>query len=434
MTRARHWAILLLAAGLVLALASGLTACGGSADGALPPPESPPAPAATPAPAVAPVEPPATATPTTPPTPPEPEPEPEPEPPPATCTATTLGVDPATHPDLGADCAALLAAKDTLRGTGALSWDAATALTGWDGVTLSGTPQRVTGLDLRTRQLTGTIPAELGNLTNLEGLSLSQNFLSGPIPAALGTLAQLRSLHLYQNRLTGAIPAELANLRQLGALTLAENALEGCVPRPLGRRPSRPRPAGARPLPPAHHDAALRLLRSHGRGRPARPLQRLGADGVVPTYEALRDGTATTPAPAPQRRRRRRPGRSARRSCGPATWSSGTRAPTASCATRSRPAPMRPPPRLRGTDGSRAAAATIPAADHRPVERLDDLRLAAPAGRTSDGPPARPSRKDGPSLTAPAFSLATCPWRWARHLPSRGNVPHWRRPAPPATG
>ncbi|MCY3887008.1 MAG: hypothetical protein OXG19_04805 [Chloroflexi bacterium] len=62
MTRARHWAILLLAAGLVMALAGGLAACGGPADGALPPPESPPSPAATPESAVAPVEPPATAT------------------------------------------------------------------------------------------------------------------------------------------------------------------------------------------------------------------------------------------------------------------------------------------------------------------------------------------------------------------------------------
>ena len=55
MTRARHWATLLLAAGCVLALA----ACGGSGNGALPPPESPPSPAATPEP----IEPPATATP-----------------------------------------------------------------------------------------------------------------------------------------------------------------------------------------------------------------------------------------------------------------------------------------------------------------------------------------------------------------------------------
>ena len=78
MTRARHWTTLLLAAGCVLALASGLAACGGPADGALPPPESPLSPAATPEP----VEPPAPATPVE--TPPPPTTPPEaiiPEPP-----------------------------------------------------------------------------------------------------------------------------------------------------------------------------------------------------------------------------------------------------------------------------------------------------------------------------------------------------------------
>ena len=137
-------------------------------------------------------EPPATSTPATP-----PEPEPEPEPPPATCTATTLGVDPATNSDLEADCAALLAAKDALRGTGALNWDAATALTGWDGVTLSGTPQRVTGLDLRTRQLTGSIPPGLADLP-LTDLFLSENALTGCLPRELTqvTRSDLAQLNL----------------------------------------------------------------------------------------------------------------------------------------------------------------------------------------------------------------------------------------------
>ena len=227
MTRARHWTILLLAAGLVLALASGLAACGGSADGALPPPESPAPPAATPAPAVTPVEPPATVPL---PTPPEPAPEPEPEPPPATCTATTLGVDPVTNTGLGADCAALLAAKDALRGTATLNWDAATALTGWDGVTLSGAPKRVTGLDLRKRKLTGAIPAELGSLTRLRELILGSNQLTGAIPTEWGSLTRLRRLGVDNNQLTGAVPAELGALTRLTHVSLTGNTLTGCLP------------------------------------------------------------------------------------------------------------------------------------------------------------------------------------------------------------
>ena len=56
MNRARHGATLLLAAGLVLALASSLVACGGAADGDPLPTEAPPTPPATPEPPTAPVE------------------------------------------------------------------------------------------------------------------------------------------------------------------------------------------------------------------------------------------------------------------------------------------------------------------------------------------------------------------------------------------
>ena len=39
---------------------------------------------------------------------------------------------------------------------------------------------------MSNNQLTGAIPAELGNLANLESLSLSLNQLTGGIPAELG--------------------------------------------------------------------------------------------------------------------------------------------------------------------------------------------------------------------------------------------------------
>ena len=45
---------------------------------------------------------------------------------------------------------------------------------------------RVTGLDLSSNGLTGSLPAELGNLSELQSLDVSSNGLTGALPAGLG--------------------------------------------------------------------------------------------------------------------------------------------------------------------------------------------------------------------------------------------------------
>ena len=89
-------------------------------------------------------------------------------------------------------------------------------------------------LYLSDNQLTGDIPAELGNLSQLEDLNLQINQLTGSIPAVLGNLSNLRSLYLSDNQLTGDIPAELGNLSQLEDLNLQINQLTGSIPIELG--------------------------------------------------------------------------------------------------------------------------------------------------------------------------------------------------------
>ena len=68
---------------------------------------------------------------------------------------------------------------------------------------------------LHANTLSGSIPAELGNLTNLTNLDLSTNSLSGGIPSELGNLTNLTTLDLYNNPLSGSIPSELGNLTNL---------------------------------------------------------------------------------------------------------------------------------------------------------------------------------------------------------------------------
>ena len=89
-------------------------------------------------------------------------------------------------------------------------------------------------LVLGENELTGPVPTELGNLSNLETLFLSDNALTGPIPTELGNLSNLESLFLYRNALTGPIPTELGSLTTLHYLVLKENELTGPVPTELG--------------------------------------------------------------------------------------------------------------------------------------------------------------------------------------------------------
>ena len=143
----------------------------------------------------------------------------------APCRNGVTVPNPATNSGLVQDCTALLAARDALAGPGRLNWDGAAALSSWTGVTVGGTPQRVTGLRLGAQGLAGPLPAALGRLTHLTALDLRGNALTGPVPEALGTLTRLTELHLAGTRLTGCLPAALAGVRTTDA---AAQGLAAC--------------------------------------------------------------------------------------------------------------------------------------------------------------------------------------------------------------
>ena len=113
------------------------------------------------------------------------------------------------------------------------NWLSEAPLREWHGVATDASG-RVTSLSLSQNQLSGEIPAELGNLTSLTGLDLSHNQLSGEIPAELGGLTSLIGLSLRNNQLSGEIPAELGNLTSLTGLDLSQNRLSGEIPAELG--------------------------------------------------------------------------------------------------------------------------------------------------------------------------------------------------------
>ena len=139
-------------------------------------------------------------------------------------------------PTAATDRAALVALYDTTGGanwTDNTNWRGNSSIGEWYGVTTND-DGRVTELRLQQNNLSGQIPAALGNLSNLEVLLLWDNEITGPVPTWLSGLTSLEVLGLGGNQLMGPIPSELGNLQNLRQMSLRENQLTGLIPSELG--------------------------------------------------------------------------------------------------------------------------------------------------------------------------------------------------------
>ena len=101
--------------------------------------------------------------------------------------------------------------------------------TPWHGITLN-ERGRVVEINLESNNLSGSLPATIGNLSELQVLNLYDNQLMDSLPSSLGNLSRLKVLRLTKNNLTGKIPASLGNLSKLQRLLLTDNNLAGSIP------------------------------------------------------------------------------------------------------------------------------------------------------------------------------------------------------------
>lgn len=153
--------------------------------------------------------------------------------PPVTTSPTTRPVDPLEGcegvtqiPVI--ECNALVALYDATDGPNWENrdgWLADNRPFGWYGVICQSGSVRT--VNLGQNGLTGAIlPAEIGNLRNLERLSSTGGLIS--LPPEIGNLTRLTSLSLAFNELS-ALPVQLGNLTNLESLAVSFNNLEGDI-------------------------------------------------------------------------------------------------------------------------------------------------------------------------------------------------------------
>ena len=147
----------------------------------------------------------------------------------------------ARTPEVEMDRAALIALYQATGGPGWINntnWAGEAPLRQWYGVTTNA-HGRVTELFLQENRLTGELPAELGDLSELRILGLWSNELTGEIPPELARLTDLEQFAVGGNRLHGTVPEWLADFRNLEELHLPTNRFTGQLPAWLGDLPLR---------------------------------------------------------------------------------------------------------------------------------------------------------------------------------------------------
>ncbi|XP_041028042.1 probable LRR receptor-like serine/threonine-protein kinase At3g47570 [Juglans microcarpa x Juglans regia] len=118
------------------------------------------------------------------------------------------------------------------------NWSSNTPICNWVGVTCGSKHLRARALNLCHKDLVGTIPPHIGNLSFLVSLNISNNSFHGSLPNELSRLYRLQFLDLRYNEFSGEIPPWMGLLNKLQKLFLNGNNFEGSIPQSLSNMSS----------------------------------------------------------------------------------------------------------------------------------------------------------------------------------------------------
>ena len=122
-------------------------------------------------------------------------------------------IDPATGANVG---------EDPCLGGGGWGWRGVSCMDG-----------NIVTLTLEAFGLSGTLPANIGDMSSLKKLYLSYNSIGGDFPASVSQLTALTELDVSNNALTGAFP-DICGMASPSDVRMSNNDLTGGVPDCLG--------------------------------------------------------------------------------------------------------------------------------------------------------------------------------------------------------
>uniref|UniRef100_A0A7S4VT91 non-specific serine/threonine protein kinase n=1 Tax=Ditylum brightwellii TaxID=49249 RepID=A0A7S4VT91_9STRA len=102
----------------------------------------------------------------------------------------------------------------------------------WEGVSCKN--GFVNKLTLEAKGLDGSIPTDVGMLSNLRYLYLAENKIHGSIPTEIGMMESLEILELNLNAIDGTVPTEVGRIERLNYLSFSDNTLHGNIPTEVG--------------------------------------------------------------------------------------------------------------------------------------------------------------------------------------------------------
>ncbi|KAM0052906.1 putative protein kinase RLK-Pelle-LRR-IX family [Helianthus debilis subsp. tardiflorus] len=119
------------------------------------------------------------------------------------------------------DDAAVMSKLSTTLSSTPPTWTTTTPFCNWDGIQCDNS-NRVTSINLPDKSLTGTLPSDLNQLTQLKTLSLPRNHIAGPLPT-LANLTLLEQVILESNNFTSIPPDFFSGLTNLKTVRISDN-------------------------------------------------------------------------------------------------------------------------------------------------------------------------------------------------------------------